>query len=182
MRHLKFGKFTTVYKGKIFNIKHQDVTLPSGEKTYFEFAERESSINVLAFNEKNELLMTREYRYGYKQPVWFIPAGRMDKKNESPRQAAQRELREETGYRAKTLKLVKKSSTSEVLIWDIYLFVAKNLVIDPLPKDENEEIETVFMPLKKAVQMALDGTVKNEYIAYSIIYFNHLLESGKLQW
>ena len=182
MKHLKFGKFTTVYKGKIFTIKHQDVTLPSGKKTYYEFAERESSINILALNEKNELLMTREYRYGYKQPVWFIPAGRLDNKNESPRAAAQRELREETGYRAKTLKFLKKNSASDVLFWDIYLFAAKNLVIDPLPKDETEEIKNVFVPMKKAVQMALDGTVKNEYIAYSILHFDYLLKSKKIKW
>lgn len=182
MKHLKFGKFTTVYKGKIFNIKHQDVTLPSGQKTYFEFAEREASIHILALNEKNELLMTREYRYGYKQPVWFLPAGRMDKKNEPPRVAAQRELREETGYRAKKLKLLKKGSTSDTLLWDTYIFVAKDLVLDPLPQDPTEEITPVFVPLKKAVQMALDGTVKNEYLAYSILHFDYLLKSGTLKW
>lgn len=180
MKHVKFGKFKDVYKGKIFTVKHCDVVLPNGKKDFFEFCARPGSVNVLAFNKKNELLLIKEYRYGYKGPTWFLPAGRID--SDTPKRAAQRELREETGYRAKKLKLIQKNAPSNTMLWDVYFFAAKDLEIDPLPKDLTEEIEVHFVPFKKAVQMALDGTIKNEYVSYMILHFSYLLKNKKFNW
>lgn len=182
MPDLKFGKNKTMYRGKIFTIHQRPVVLPDGTKTTFEYCERPSSVSTLAFNDKNELLMIKERRAGYKKSTWFLPGGRMDQPGDTPKKAAQRELREETGYAAKTLKLVQKKSPASTLIWDIYLFAGKNLEWKPLPHDSSEQIETVFVPLKKAVTMALDGTIENEFIAYDIIRFNEMLKHKEFSW
>lgn len=182
MKKIKFGKLKTVFRGKVFSIKQCDVILPDGAKTVFEYCERPASVSTLAFNEKNELLMIKERRAGYDHNVWFLPGGRMDHRGDTPLEAARRELREETGYNAKKMKLIQKKSPASTLIWDIYLFAAKNLTWDPLPKDLSEVTEPVFVPFKKAVQMALDGTIENEFISYNIIRFNELLKNGKFKW
>lgn len=183
MKHVKFGKTKIAYRGKIFTIKHQAVTLPQGKKTYFEFCERPGSVIILPFNKKNELLLIKEYRIGYKEPEWHLPAGRIDGSKEPPRRAAQRELREETGYRAKTLKLIQKTPPqSNTVLWDVYFFAAKNLEPAPLPQDETEAIQVVPVPLATAVRMALDGTIKNQYIAYMVLHFNYLLKKKKFRW
>lgn len=182
MKKLRFGKLETVYKGNIFTVKHQEVIFADGTNTTYEYCERPDSVSILAFNGKGELLLIKEKRVNYKKNTWFLPSGRMDHEGESPRQAAQRELREETGYRAKKMKLIHKKSPSNTLIWNIYVFAARDLVIDPLPKDKGEEIETHFVPLKKAVQMALDGTIDNEFISYNIIRFDSMLKHGEFTW
>ena len=183
MKKLKLGSVKKVFQGKIFNIKQREVTFSDGKKDIYEFCERPASVSILALNEKNELLLINEYRFGYKKNVWFLPGGRVDELGDTPRKAAMRELRQEGGYRAKKMKQIRKSSPSNTLLWDIYIFVAKDLVIDPLPLDRGEEInDKKFVPLKKAVQMAKDGTIENEFISYSIIRFEYMLRKGEFKW
>lgn len=182
VKKLKFGKLKTVYKGKIFTIDQQPVVFPNGEKAMFEYCVRCPSVSVLAFNNKNELLLIKEYRVGYKKNIWFLPGGRADSCTDAPKQAALRELREESGYSAKTIKLVHKKTPSNTLKWDIYIYAAKNLYPSPLPKDPGEHIAVYFFPLAKAVNMALNGTIENEFIAYNIIRFNEMLKNGEFKW
>lgn len=182
MKHIKFGRAKVVFRGKIFSILQQPVVLPNGERAWFEYCRRPASVSVLAFNNKNELLLIKEWRAGYKRNVWFLPSGRADHKGDTPKRAAGRELREETGYRAKFLRLVHKKSPSNTLLWDIFLFAAKNLTWDPLPKDPGEHISAHFVPLKTAVRMALDGTIDNEFISYNIIRFNEILKRKEFKW
>lgn len=176
MKDIKFGKMHTAFTGKIFTILHQEVTYKNGKKDVFEFGKRPASVFILAFNSKKELLLTREYRDKTNKPVWFLPAGQVDE-GETARAAAQRELREETGFKAKNLKLLKKApSRSTKLIWETNIFLATDLSPSPLPQDDGESIEVVFTPMKKAVQMAIDGTITDEYIACHILRLNYLLK------
>lgn len=179
MKDIKFGKMHTAFTGKIFSIVHQEVTYKNGKKDFFEFAQRPASVTIIAFNNKKEILLTREYRGQSKTPVWFLPAGQVDKK-ELPKSAAQRELREETGYRAKKMKMWKHAPFgSTKMMWDIFIFIAHDLVPAPLAQDEGESIEVVFTPFKKAVQMAIDGTIQDEYIAYHILRLDYLMKHKK---
>ena len=182
MARMTFGPLKTIFKGKIFSIHTRPVTLPNGKKVMFEYCQRPASVSILAFNEKNELLMIKEHRHEYKKNIWFLPAGKMDQRGDTPKKAAQRELREETGYAAKTLKLIHKKSPSNTLQWDIYTFAAKNLFRSPLPRDPGERITEHFVPFKKAIEMALNGEIENEFIAYNIIRFNEMLKRGQFKW
>lgn len=179
---IKFGKKRTVYNGRIFQVTEQDVIFSDGKKAVFEYCRRPDSVSVLAFNDKNEILLIKEYRVGYKKNVWFLPGGRSDNKNDSPKKSAIRELREESGFNAREIRLVHKKSPSNTLQWDIYIYAARDLFPDPLPRDPGEQISTAFFPLKKAVEMALDGTIENEFISYNIIRFNEMLKRGEFKW
>jgi 8-oxo-dGTP pyrophosphatase MutT (NUDIX family) len=177
-----FGPMKTVFSGNIFHIKRRPVTFPDGTSMEYEYCERPASVSILAFSDKNELLMIKEYRHGYRKDVWFLPSGRVDHPGDTPRKAAIRELREEGGYRPKTIQLIHKKSPSNTLLWDIYIFAAKDLVLDPLPGDKEEQIEPVFVPFKKAVQMAKDGTILDEFISYNIIRFDHMMKHGQFRF
>lgn len=176
------GPSRTTYTGKIFTIKERDVHFSDGTSTVYEYCERPTSVSVLAFNDKNELLLIKERREGYKGTTWFLPGGRADRAHESVKKAAIRELREETGYTATTIQLVHKKAPSSTLIWDIYLFAAKGLTWQPLPKDRGEDITPHFIPFPTAVTMALDGTIDNEFISYNIIRFNFMRKHQQFQW
>lgn len=171
-----------MYKGRLFTITEQDIELPNGKKKIFEYCDRPPSVSIVAFNKKGELLLIKEWRHSYNKHVWFLPSGRVDHPGDTPRKAAVRELREETGYRPKTIKLLQKRTAGPTLKWFIYVFAAKDLVIDPLPCDSSEHIVPHFVPLKKAVTMALDGTIENEYIAYTIIRLNYMIKHGEFSW
>ncbi len=181
---VKFGPFETTYTGRIFSIKKRDVIFPDGSKQSHEYCQRFNSVTVLPFDVQGKLLLTREVRIGQKvRTQWFVPCGKIDD-GETPRQSAQREMREESGYRAETLKLIsKRGPNSEYFIWDMYLFAAKDLVKDPLAGgDEHFPIQVVPTPLAKAVEMAMAGTIENEYIAIQIIRFEYLVKNGLFKW
>lgn len=182
MKNIKLGKIRTAYKGKIFTIKERDVFYHDGTKTVYEYCERPASVSILAFNEKNELLLIKEHRAGYKKNVWFLPGGRADHRGDTPKKAAIRELREETGYTAKTVKLVHKKAPASTLIWDIYLFAAKDVSWSPLPPDKGEHTVPYFVPMEEALGMALDGTIDNEFISYNIIRFDYMVKHGEFHW
>jgi len=182
MPKVKFGKLKTVYQGIIFDVKQQLLTFPNGEKKMYEYSYRDDSVLILPFDKRGRLMMIREYRSAHDKYVWFLPAGRLDKKGENPRVAAQRELREESGYRARTLKLLAKRYPSGHAVYNVYVYAAKDLVRDPLPGDESLPIKVVSVPLKKAARMALDGTIPNEFIAFNIVRFEYLKRIGKFSW
>lgn len=177
-----YGKMKTVYRGIIFDIVQQPVKFPNIPTKIYEYSKRDDSVLILPFDERGQLMMIREYRKAYNKYVWFLPAGRMDKKGEGPRASAQRELREELGYRARSLRLIARRFPSGHSLYKVHIFAAKDLVVDPLQGDEALPIKVVPVPFKKAVRMALDGTIKNEFIAFNIIRLDYQMKSGKFKW
>ena len=183
MDKIKLGELKTDYTGKIFTIKHREVFFPDGTKELYEYCERAPSVSVLAFNEKNEILMIREKRHGYKKNVWFLPGGRVDHAGDTPKKAALREMIEEAGYQAKKIRLIHKKSPSNTLFWDIYIFAAKDLRYVGNKPEKGEIITEVrFIPFKQAVKMAFDGTIENEFISYNIIRFDYMLKHDEFKW
>lgn len=161
-----------VFRGCFCTVEHRTATYPSGAKKTFEHIRRIPSVSVLAISRRGHLLLIREYREALGRRQLTVPGGRADKEH-SPRAAAQRELREETGQRARRLRLLSQSSSKGYLHWPWYVYLAESLVPDPLPQDEGEDITIVPTPLQKAYAMALDGTIAHEFIALAIIRLYH---------
>ena len=168
-KRVKLGKYKTVFKGILFSIKQAKAEWPSGKKGVFEIIERPPSVIVLAIDSKKRLLLTREFRRKHGKIMWFLAAGRMDKKGESAKQAAQRELQEETGFKAKKLKFFHKSVVGNSIKWEIFSFIATGLEKAALQGDEDEDIKVVPTPISKAFRMVLEGKVEDEKIAFLII-------------
>ncbi|HSR89127.1 MAG TPA: NUDIX hydrolase [Candidatus Udaeobacter sp.] len=181
MKKERLGPMKQIFKGSIFSILQRDVIFPNGQKKIFEYCARPGSVDVLPFDNKGNLLLIREYRHGARKNVWFLPAGRVDK-GETPLQAAKRELREETGLGAKTFKKIYQKSPSNTLLWDINVYAAKDLFPAPLSGDEDFPIKVVPTPFAKALKMALDGTIENEFIAFHIIKFDYMIKHGQFKW
>lgn len=165
---LKIGKYKTVFRGKIFKIQQATATFASGKKKTFERILRPPFVMVLAFDEKQRLLLTREYHHILKKTVWNLPSGRGDK-GKIIQQEAQRELREETGFKAKRMKLFYTVPKSQTSVWKKCAFLADDLVHSPLGGDEDEQIKVVSMSVEKAYALVLNGKIENELIAFVLL-------------
>jgi 8-oxo-dGTP pyrophosphatase MutT (NUDIX family) len=78
------------------------------------------------------------------QTKWFysLPSGRMDKKGESPKKAALRELLEETGMKPKSIRLWKTYYSTGKVINTVYVFIAQNCeIIAKQNLDDGEKIK-----------------------------------------
>lgn len=130
---------------------------PDGQTEEKGIVRHPGAVALVPLTEKGEVLMLRQYRLALDQTILEIPAGTRGWEEEW-RACAQRELREETGFRAG--RLVELGD-----IWlapglsdeQMRLFVATELTSDPLPQDFDEQIELASIPLIKLVDMAYDG-------------------------
>jgi ADP-ribose pyrophosphatase len=171
MKPKPVGKPETKYEGQIFSIKNQEVEYEDGSKATYELCYRSPSINVFAFNEDGQLLLVKEDRFRYEEKTWFLPAGKIED-DETPQEAAQKELQEEAGYKANNLELYKKNADSSYFIWDVYFYIARNLEKSSLEGDKGELVEDVqFFDMKTAANMALEGEIRNEFLAYYIMTY-----------
>lgn len=92
------------FRGKVFSVSTDHVIEPNGVEAVRDVVRHSGSVVILAVDDTKaepRVLLERQYRYAARQYLWEIPAGRIDGK-EKPLAAAKRELREETGYRAKS--------------------------------------------------------------------------------
>ncbi|MFA5930691.1 MAG: NUDIX hydrolase [archaeon] len=173
MDRVKVSEYKTVFTGKTFTIKQAKATYPDGRIKTFEKASRLPSVAILALDQKNRLLLTREYRGHLKKYSLGLPAGRVEK-DEKPVQAAKRELMEEIGYYPKKIKLFYKTKPAQSYEYIHYVFLATKLISKKLEANEYEDITTIPTTLSKAYNMVKKEEIKGKEIAYSIckLYWN----------
>jgi len=179
-KRVKVGKYKTVFKGVIFKIKQAKAVFPSGKITTFEQVARPPTVTILAIDAKGRLLLTKEYRLKHRKYLWRLPSGRVEK-NETPLQAARRELQEEAGLKAKKLKLFHVRGSSQTLDWKLYCYIATDFTPAPTKSDEDEDIKIVPTSIKKAFKMVANGEIKKENMAYVImkLHFSKKLNKNR---
>jgi ADP-ribose diphosphatase len=92
-----------VFQGPVFHVTSDRVQEPSGVVVQRDVVRHGGSVVVLAVDDAGpelRVLLERQYRYAADQYLWELPAGSIDP-GETPLFGAKRELREETGYRAR---------------------------------------------------------------------------------
>ena len=103
------------------------------------------------------VLMLNQYRFTLEKTILECPAGTCEW-DEEWLDCAQRELREETGYRASQFDRLGEAWPAPGVTDELMTFyLARDLTPDPLPADVDEQIEVQAYPLTDLVQMALDG-------------------------
>lgn len=90
----------TVYRGHFLELKRDVVALPDGQQAGREYVIHPGAVMVIGLLPDGRLVMERQYRYPVRQTMIEFPAGKLDA-GEGGLACAQRELLEETGYRAK---------------------------------------------------------------------------------
>lgn len=90
-----------VYRGRFLDVRQDTVTLPQHEGTATrEYIVHPGAVMVLPILDDGRLVMERQYRYPLGRVMLEFPAGKLDP-GESVQRCGQRELLEETGYRAR---------------------------------------------------------------------------------
>jgi ADP-ribose pyrophosphatase len=149
----EFVREETVFQGRMLKIQRDTVRLPNGVETTRELVRHPGAVAVLPFKGE-ELLLVRQYRYPIGQVTLEIPAGKLDA-GEEPLKCAERELREETGYRG-TLEYLGTFYTTPGFTDEVmHLYKATDLVWDPLAADDDEFLNVESIPWAEAKERAL---------------------------
>lgn len=90
----------TVYRGHFLELRRDEVALPDGTMAAREYVIHPGAVMIVAVLPDGRLVMERQYRYPVRQTMIEFPAGKLDA-GEGGLACAQRELWEETGYKAR---------------------------------------------------------------------------------
>jgi ADP-ribose pyrophosphatase len=174
-------KAQLMYRCKIFDIWEEEVLLPNGKSSNQNWIDHSPTVAVAALNDKNEILLISQYRNSVKKNLLEIPAGTMDKTEESPVTCARRELAEETGFQAQTFSpLFEGYLVPGYCNEYMYFFLARNLFAKPLPPDEDEFIEIIPTSLTKAKELLKQGDIIDVKTALGIILADSYISGEKL--
>lgn len=160
-KHERVLESRRLYRGRILNLRLDTIVTPGGHTSTREVVEHGEAVAIVALDGEGNVLLVRQYRLPCEDFLWEIPAGNVDP-GETPAEAAQRELQEETGYKAARMQrlggfYVAPGYSSEY----IHLFLATALEASPLLADADEEIELVCLALAEALALVHQGEIRD---------------------
>jgi ADP-ribose diphosphatase len=133
-------KSEMVFEGRVFGVRRDDVLEPNGVRAIREVITHPGSVVVLPVLKDGRIVLVRQYRYATRQYLWELVAGRIDE-GETVKEAAARELMEETGYRAKRFSaMLELFPTPGFLEERMYIVVAEGLTEGEAKPEEDEKI------------------------------------------
>jgi len=173
-------KAKLIYRGPVFNLFEDEIELPNGRVVLRSRVEHKPTIGVVPYIGDGQVLLIRQHRHAVGTSLLEIPAGTMDKGDESPEDCVQRELAEEAGYRAGRLfKLFGGYLVPGYADEFMHFFLAFDLIRAPLPPDEDEFIETVTCSLSDALRMIRDGRIIDSKTALALLLAADYLRENK---
>ncbi len=149
-----------IFDGKVLHLYRDEIYLPDGREAFREFCRHIGAVCVVPVTDEGEIICVRQYRYAVAKSMLEIPAGKLDAKDEDPREATLRELREETGATCKSLTYMGKYYSSPAILDEcIYMFLAEGLEFGDTDFDDDEFIEIVKIPVDELVEMIMRGEI-----------------------
>jgi ADP-ribose pyrophosphatase len=159
---MKITESKEVYSCKLFKVTEDKAVDP---KTGFEIARsvvrHAGSAVMMAMDDKDRILLVRQYRLPADDYLWELPAGKIDE-GEKALQTAKRELVEETGYSAKTWTKLATFYVSPGYVQErMTIFLATDLKSGKATPMDDEQIETRWFKKKEVGDMIREGRIKD---------------------
>ncbi|HEY0227494.1 MAG TPA: NUDIX hydrolase [Mycobacterium sp.] len=170
----------TLYTGKIFALRRDQVRMPGGKDVVREVVEHFGAVAIVALDDDDNIAMVYQYRHPLGRRLWELPAGLLDVGGEPAHLTAARELKEEAGIQADTWQvLVDLDSTPGFSDESVRVYLATGLsqVDRPEAHDEEADMTLRWHPLAEAAGNALSGEIVNA-IAVAGILAAHAVSTG----
>jgi len=149
----------TLARTRLFEIEAVDLRFSNGVQTRFERIKGNpgGAVLIVPMPDEQTVLLTREYATGVGRYEIGLPKGRIEK-GESVLIAANREMKEEIGFGAKTLTLLSKISANPAYSGQMtYVVLAESLYPESLEGDEPEPIEVIPWPIEEIDSLIASG-------------------------
>lgn len=172
MEVFKRKKRELVEKGHIFDYCHDYLVTPEQKEVVFDTIVHKGAAAVVPVTAEGNILMVRQYRNALERVTLEIPAGGLDGAEEPTRNAAARELEEETGYASDSLEYLMTIcpcvaySTEKI---DIY--VAKELRPSHQNLDEDEFIDVAVCSVQELTELILKGEIQDAKTVAAILAY-----------
>ena len=161
---------------RVFRVR-TDVITDNGKNHVVDIVEHPVSYTILARPHADEVLLIRQYRHAAGGYLWELPAGSSEP-GEAPLDGVRRELREETGYSAETVREFLTSYMTPGFCTELMrYFVADGLTSGATEFDDDEDIETRTFRIDLALEMIESGEIVDANTIVGLLYFARYLSS-----
>lgn len=172
-----------ICKGNFLHVLRDTVQLPSGKLATREYVVHPGAVVVVALLDDGRVVLERQYRYPIGQVMVEFPAGKLEK-GEDPLLCGQRELLEETGYRASHwayagLMHLAIAYSTEV----IHVYFAKGLNLGTRSLDEGEFLDVISATPAELLEWCSQGAVTDAKTLTCTLWLQNVLSKAwTLDW
>ncbi len=168
----------SLYQGKILSLRRDRVRLPSGRLTLREVVEHSDSVCMVPLDEAGNVVLVRQYRTPTESALLEVPAGGIED-GEVSEQAVLRELQEEIGYTAGSLRLLSGFWLAPGWCDEfMYAYLATDLIPSRMDPDDDEIIETVRVPLNETLGLIEQGAIQDAKSIASLLLAMQVVSSA----
>lgn len=147
------------FKGKVINLKVQQVELPNGKVGTRELVEHPGAVAIVAYLDANTIILVEQFRKAIDEIILEIPAGKIER-GEDIKFCGIRELEEETGYKANKFEYLGKIVTAPGFTDEyIYLYKATELIKGEVNRDEDEFMNVKAYNIDEIKKMVKEGKI-----------------------
>lgn len=159
-----------IHKGRVIDLYIEEVELPNGKTGQREVVKHPGAVAVIAVTDEGKLILVQQYRKALDRVLVEIPAGKLER-GEDPREAAHRELEEETGYICEKLELVTSFYTSPGFADEIvHVYIAETLKKkeNSAGLDEDEFVDLIELTLEEALEYMEQKKIYDAKTAFAV--------------
>ena len=165
----------SIYKGRIINLRVDKVLLPDGREAFREIVEHPGAVAVVPVLPDGKIVLVSQFRKPVEETLLEIPAGKLES-GEDAEKCAERELEEETGFRAGKLEKLASFFPSPGFSDErIHLFEAGELQKGIKNTEHDEFIEVVCLTVPEILKLIREGKIKDAKTIIGILW--HLNQS-----
>lgn len=167
-----------VFDGAIIHVDHMTALLPNGKTALREVAVHMGASAVVPVDGEGNVYLVRQFRAPLEKVTLEIPAGKLDHPGENRLEAAQRELREETGFSADSWKKLTDLATTPGFCSEVIsIYLARSLHSGKTDFDEDEFLNLVKMPLSQAVDQVMAGEICDSKTICGLLMAQRLIQA-----